>query len=187
MIKKLFLIATLCFSSVSLMAQDAPYPYKWGAGAEYGYGSALNPYTVRGQYYFNKYLTWDFLQYRMGIDFNNAYDSRDYSMTNALTTGLRVYTPTFGPGMKAFAAAGAGWGHYFTWDKAEHFLGKVDHCSKTHNFAADFSAGLFVWHGIYLSYSYQLLHNNSRGNYGNHFFNLGVEFGSMPAKWFKTK
>lgn len=186
MIKKTLLLAALCLSATAVMAQvkNPCEKYDFGYDLGYGYDSSFNM-AIRGQWHLNKYITWDMLQWRWAEDFNNSYDFHKYSMTNALTTGLRVYTPTFGPGMKAFAAAGAGWGHYFTWDKAEHFLGKVDHCSKTHNFAADFSAGLFVWHGIYLSYGYQLLHNNSRGNYGNHFINIGIELGSMPAKWFE--
>lgn len=189
MIKKIILIAALSLSTSSLMAQEneyITYPFKWGMGMEFGYGSDSHfDIAVRGQYYINKYLTWDALQLR-AIDFGkNTIDNRDYSERGSLTTGLRAYSPTFGPGLKAFASAGAGWGIYYTWDKPEKKftpIWKNHYYNVTHNLAADFSAGLFVWNFLYVSYGCQLLHNNTRGNDVNHFVNVGVEFGSLKIK-----
>lgn len=187
--KKIILIAALCLSTSSIMAQEneyITYPFKWGMGMEFGYGSDSHfDIAVRGQYYINKYLTWDALQLR-AIDFGkNTIDNRDYSERGLFTTGLRAYTPTFGPGLKAFASAGAGWGIYYTWDKPEKKftpIWKNHFYNVTHNLAADFSAGLFVWNCLYVSYGCQLLHNNTRGNDVNHFVNVGVEFGSLKFK-----
>lgn len=189
MIKKIILLAALCLSTSSAMAQEdsyITYPFKWGAGVEFGYGSDSHfDIAVRGQYYINKYLTWDALQLR-AIDFGkNTIDNRDYSERGSLTTGLRAYTPTFGPGLKAFASVGTGWGMYYTWDKPEKKftpIWKNHFYNVTHNLAADFSAGLFVWNCLYVSYGCQLLHNNTRGNDVNHFVNVGVEFGSFKFK-----
>lgn len=187
MMKKFILMAALCLSTSSLRAQEDGYmtwPYKWGVGAEFGYGSDSHfDIAVRGQYYINKYLTWDALQLR-AIDFGkNTIDNRDYSERGSLSTGLRAYTPTFGPGLKAFASAGAGWGIYYTWDKPEKIklFQKVPRYNVTHNLAADFSAGFF-WNCLYVSYGCQLLHNNNRGNDICHFVNIGVEIGSIRIK-----
>lgn len=187
MIKKFFLMAGLCLCTTDVVAQvENPLGNAdFGLEYSYGYDSSFSM-AYRGQWHLNKYFTWDVLKWRMSGDFNNDYDSHKQSMTNALTTGFRAYTPTFGPGMKFFASTGAGWGYYSTFDKPEKkwsWKGPKRY-NKTHNLAADFSAGLFVWHGLYVSYDYQLLHNNSRGNHGNHFINIGVEIGSFPAKWF---
>lgn len=188
MTKKIILMAAFCLSTSSLMAQEneyITYPFKWGAGVEFGYGSDSHfDIAYRGQYYINKYLTWDALQFRVIGFGKNTIDNRDYSERGSLTTGLRAYTPTFGPGLKAFASAGAGWGIYYTWDKPEKIklFQKVPRYNVTHNLAADFSAGLFVWNCLYVSYGCQLLHNNTRGNDVNHFVNVGVEFGSFKFK-----
>lgn len=186
MIKKTLLIAALALSATSLWAQEElqPYPYKWGAGIELGYGTALDV-SVRGQYYINKHLTWDAFQVRAIQNFNNTVDANKYLNSSAITTGLRAYTPTFGPSLKGFAAAGVGWGYYWTTNK---FFSTVwsDSASKTtHNLAADFSAGIFIGKGFYLSYACQLLHNGSRGNLVNHFVNLGFEIGSLRLKNWK--
>lgn len=183
--KKTFLLAALCLSATAVMAQVKNPFEKYDLGIElgYGYDSSFNV-AIRGQWHFNKYLTWDMLQIRRASDFNNTYDSHKWSDTYAITTGLRVYTPTFGPDMKLFASAATGWGYYYTCDKPEKWYKESKKYNKTHNLDADFSGGLF-WKCLYISYSYQLLHNNSRGNYGNHFINIGIELGSMPAKWFK--
>lgn len=185
MIKKIILLAALCLCTTGIFAQvkNPCEKYDFGLELGYGYDSSLNG-VFRGQWHLNKYITWDMLQWRWAQDLNNAYDSHKFSMTNALTTGLRVYTPTFGPGMKLFASTGAGWGHYCTWDKPEKkwsWKGPEKY-NKTNNLAADFGGGLF-WQCFYISYNYQHLHNNSRGNYGNHFINIGIEFGSIPTKW----
>lgn len=182
MIKKTLLIAAFSLSTVSLWAQEElqPYPLKWGAGIDLGYGTALD-LTMRGQYYINKHLTWDVLQLRLLRDFSNNIDTKKYLTGVSFTTGLRAYTPTFGPNLKAFAAAGVGCGYYHTQNK--FFAMKSAYIfNETYNLAADFSAGLFVWQGIYVSYDCQLLHNGSRGNHIDHFVNLGFELGSFRLK-----
>lgn len=182
MIKKFFLITTLCLCASSAMAQKTEsYPYKLGLGMAFGYGSALD-FTIRAQYHFNKHVTWDMLQFKDAEDFNSHIDNHNYSESMSLTTGLRAYTPTFGRGFKAFASAGVGWGRYHTMDKAIFFRPTADFYNKTHNLAADFSTGLFVWQGVYVSYNCQLLHNNGRGNHVNHFANIGFELGSFKLK-----
>lgn len=176
MIKKTLLIAALALSATSLWAQEGRggYPYKYGAGFDFGYGTGLNA-AVRGQYYINKNLTWDFLQYRGFLDFNNTLDSHDYFNALSLTSGLRAYTPEFGRHFKAFAAAGVGWGFSYTNDKGEGWT----LYNKTHNFAADLSAGLFVYGGLYVSYGCYILHNGSSGNRVDHAVSVGFEFGSV--------
>lgn len=175
MIKKTLLIAALVLSASSLWAQEGRggYPYKCGMGADFGYGTALNV-GVRGQYYINKNLTWDFLQYRAIGDFNNTLDSHDYFNALSLTSGLRAYTPEFGRHFKAFAAAGMGWGFSYTNDKGESTW-----YNKTHNFATDLSAGLFVWGGLYVGYNCQIIHNGSCGTRVDHAATVGFEFGSV--------
>lgn len=188
MMKKIILIAALCLSTSSVMAQEneyLTYPFKWGGGVELGYATAMDV-SVRGQYYINKHLTWDVLQLRVARDFNNKLDTHDNRSSLLLGTGLRVYSPSFGPGLKVFAAASPGWGMFFTYDsdiKDELFHKHQNrHYNKTHNFAADFSAGIFVWQGLYVSYGCQLLHNGSKGNVVNHFANIGFELGSFKFK-----
>lgn len=186
MIKKIIILAAFCLSTSSVMAQEV-YPYKWGGGIEFNAGSgAAFGATFRGQYYINKYLTWDMLQFRAYSEINNRIDSHDWSEEFSLTTGLRAYTPTFGPGLKAFAAGGVGYGFYHTYDKPEKWWGsprwKTDFYSSTHNLSADLSAGLFVWQGVYVSYGCQIFHNNSRGNHIDHLFNIGFELGSFKFK-----
>lgn len=184
MIRKIILITALCLSASALKAQEtsySPYPYRLGLGMEFGYGSAFD-FTIRAQYHFNKYITWDILQLRDAEDFSSHIDTHKCSELMSLTTGVHAYSPSFGHGFKGFASAGMGWGYYQTMDKAIFFRPTADSYSKTHNFAADFSAGLFVWQGVYVSYGCQLLHNNSHGNQVNHFANIGFELGSFKFK-----
>lgn len=188
MMKKIILMAALCLSTSSVMAQEneyLTYPFKWGAGVELGYATAADE-VIRGQYYINKYLTWDVLQLRVARDLNNKLDTHDNRSSLLLGTGLRVYSPSFGPGLKVFAAASPGWGYYYTYDTGKHAekINKYRYrtYNKTHNFAADFSAGIFVWQGLYVSYGCQLLHNGSKGNVVDHFVNVGFELGSLKFK-----
>lgn len=176
MIKKTLLIAALVLSASSLWAQEGRggYPYKYGAGFDFGYGTGLNA-GVRGQYYINKNLTWDFLQLRGITDFNNPVDTHDYFNALSLTSGLRAYTPEFGPHLKAFAAAGLGWGFSYTSDKGKGWT----LYNKTHNFAADLSAGLFVWGGLYVGYNCHIIHNGSCGTRVDHAATVGFELGSV--------
>lgn len=181
MIKKIIILAALCLSTTSVMAQEENPFKKFDIGFELGYASALD-IGVRFQNHFNKHLTWDMIQVRTAQDYSNTLDANKYLSTWSISTGLRAYTPTFSPGFKAFAAAGLGWGYYHTTD---HFISPIFDTSgknKTHNLAADFSAGLFVWQGVYVSYGCQIFHNNSRGNHIDHLFNIGFELGSFKFK-----
>lgn len=152
--KKLFILSAMLFSASSLFAQkDGGFKM----AAELGAGTELE-IGARGQYQFNKYLAWDVLSAKYAYDYNNHGDFNEFT----IETGLRGFTPTFGPDMKAFAAIDLGYG--LCWDK---------HWNNS-NFAMDFTAGLYVWKGLYMGYGLGLLHNH--GNHKDHLFRIGYEF-----------
>lgn len=152
--KKLFILSAMLLSASSLFAQkDGGFKM----AAELGVGTELEV-GARGQYQFNKYLAWDVLSAKYAYDYNNHGDFNEFT----IETGLRGFTPTFGPDMKAFAAIDLGYGVMF--DSNYH----------TNCFAMDFTAGLYVWKGLYMGYGLGLLHNH--GNHKDHLFRIGYEF-----------
>ena len=78
-----------------------------------------------------------------------------------LQTGVRGFTPTFGKGLKAFAAFDLGYG--VAWKNA----------SSSH-FALDITIGSYVWNGLYVGYGIGPLCGN--GNHTDHLLKIGYEF-----------
>ncbi|MDO4211351.1 MAG: hypothetical protein Q4D23_06510 [Bacteroidales bacterium] len=152
--KKLFILATMALCASSLFAQNdggLKMALEAGAGTEVELGA-------RGQYQLNKYLAWDVLGAKYAYDYNKHGDFNEFT----LETGLRGFTPTFGPGIKAFAAIDLGYG--IMWRDGN-----------TSCFAMDFTTGIYVTRNIYMGYGLGLLHKDG-GNHKDHLFRIGFEF-----------
>jgi len=153
--KFLSLIAVMMLSATSLMAQN---PDKgWSAAAELGVGSELE-LGVRGQYNFNKYIAWDVLNLKYAYDYGDGYDWNEFS----LQTGVRGFSPEFGPNMKGFAALDLGYGVIF------------DHGHNLSCFALDFTLGLYLYKGLYAGYGFGGMFND--GSHKDHEFRIGYNF-----------
>ena len=59
---------------------------------------------VRAQYEFNKYLAWDVASVKYAFDYGDDCNAHEWEVT----TGLRGFSPTFGPKLRAFAALDLG-------------------------------------------------------------------------------
>lgn len=152
--KILTLSAMMMLGTASMAAENFTKGLNWAAEA--GVGTELE-LGLRAQYQFNKYLAWDVLHAKYAYDYNEHHDFNELT----LTTGLRGFTPTFGPGLKAFAAIDLGYG--LMWKDGN-----------SSNFAMDFTTGLYVWKGLYMGYGLGLLHHD--GNHKDHLFRIGYEF-----------
>lgn len=141
--------------AATVNAQDMK---KVSFAAELGVGTELE-LGGRVQYNFNKYLAWDVL----GAKY--AYDWRDKSLNNEITiqTGIRAFSPTFGPDMKAFAAIDMGYGADFedgyNWNA----------------FALDFTVGLHVYKGLYMGYGFGGMFHDGHIPH-DHVFRIGYNF-----------
>ncbi len=154
--KKIFsLIAVMLLGATSLFAQNPDKGLSWavegGIGSEFEIGG-------RAQYNFNKYVAWDILNAKYAYDYNKHGDGNELTFT----TGVRGFSPTFGPNLKAFAALDLGYGLAF------------DGNYNDSNFALDFTIGLYVWKGLYAGYGLGLLSNN--GNHKDHLVRVGYNF-----------
>jgi len=153
--KKFFaIIATTLLCATSLMAQEENKGFSFAAEA--GIGSEFE-IGARAEYGLNKYLSWDALHVKYAYDWNQGGDWNELT----LTTGLRGYTPTFGPGVKAFAALDLGYGLTFNGDWSNS------------NFALDFTIGI-KYKNWYAGYGLGTLHND--GTHKDHLFRLGLNF-----------
>ena len=150
--KFLLMIAVVLLGASSLKAQSLK-DIKWAA--EVGVGSELE-LGVRTQYNFNEYLAWDVLHVKYAYDYNKYDDWSEISFT----TGLRGFSPSFGPDVKAFAAVDLGYGGMFS-----------DYVSC---FAMDFTVGLQIKEHLYLGYGLGLMHHD--GNHKDHLFRIGWTF-----------
>ncbi len=150
--KFLLMIAVVLLGASSLKAQSLK-DIKWAA--EVGVGSELE-LGVRTQYNFNEYLAWDVLHVKYAFDYNEYNNFSEISFT----TGLRGFSPSFGPDLKAFTAIDLGYGGTFDpYDSA---------------FAMDFTVGLQFKEHLYFGYGLGLMHHH--GNHKDHLFRIGWTF-----------
>lgn len=131
-----------------------------GWAVEGGIGSELE-LGGRAQYGFNKYLAWDVLNVKYAFDYGKDVNAHEWE----LTTGLRGFSPSFGPNLKAFAALDLGYGGIKV---AE------DHVDAAHCFALDFTVGLQVYKGLYLGYGFGGLFKD--GSHKDHLLRVGYMF-----------
>lgn len=127
---------------------------------EGGIGSELE-LGARAQYDFNKYLAWDVASVKYAFDYGDDSNAHEWEVT----TGLRGFSPTFGPKLRAFAALDLGYGGI----KAAE-----DHVDAVHCFALDFTIGLQVYKGLYLGYGFGGLFND--GSHKDHLLRVGWMF-----------
>lgn len=154
--KFLLMIAVVLLGASSLQAQSVN-DLKWAA--EVGVGTELE-LGARAQYNFSEYLAWDVLHFKYAFDYNDGGNWNEMS----LTTGLRGFSPSFGPDLKAFAAIDLGYGGMFG-----GIFSKYDS-----NFAMDFTVGLQIKEHLYLGYGLGLMHHH--GNHKDHLFRIGWTF-----------
>ncbi len=154
--KFLTLVVVALMSCTAVMAQKEKgltWAVEGGIGSELELGG-------RAQYGLCKYLAWDVL---------NAKYAFDYTGKNAheweLTTGVRAFSPSFGPNLKAFAALDLGYGGIKV---AE------DGYDAAHCFALDFTIGLQVYKGLYLGYGFGGLFKD--GSHKDHLLRIGYMF-----------
>ena len=138
--KFLLMIAVVLLGASSLKAQSLK-SFNWAA--EVGVGTELE-LGVRAQHNFNEYLAWDVLHVKYAYDYNN-----DNRSEISFTTGLRGFSPSFGPDVKAFAAVDLGYGGMFS---------EYVSC-----FAMDFTIGLQIKEHLYLGYGLGLMHHDGIG------------------------
>lgn len=151
--KKIFtMMAALLLGASSMMAQKdgVRVAIEAGAGTELEVGA-------RAEYGFSKYLSWDILHAKYAWDYNKDYNFNEFT----LTTGLRGFSPSFGPNLKAFAAIDLGYGVTF-----RDFT--------THNFALDFTVGLNLGKDWYVGYGLGYMAND--GKHKDHLFRIGYYF-----------
>lgn len=142
------LLAIAPLSAQNIM-QDATWSFEAGVGSELEMG-------LRAQRNFNEYVSWDILHAKYAFDYNKGGNFNELT----LTTGIRGYSPSFGPDLKAFAALDLGYG--LSWPDAYS------------NFALDFSLGVYVWRNVYVGYGLGLLHHTD--NHKDHVLRVGIDF-----------
>ncbi len=150
--KFLLMISVMMLSVSSLKAQELK---GFNVAAEVGVGNELE-LGLRAQHNFSEYLAWDVLHVKYAYDYNKHGDFSEIS----LTTGLRGFSPSFGPDVRAFAAVDLGYGGMWS-----------DYVSA---FAMDFTIGLQVKEHLYLGYGLGLMHHD--GNHKDHLFRIGWMF-----------
>lgn len=159
--KLLTLIVVALMGSTVMMAQKEK-GLTWAV--EGGVGSELEV-GARAQYGFNKYLAWDVLSVKYAFDYGKDFFPDSNAHEWELTTGLRGFSPSFGPNLKAFAAIDLGYGGLKV---AE------EHIDATHCFALDVTVGLQVYKGLYLGYGFGGLFHD--GNHKDHLLRVGWIF-----------
>lgn len=155
--KLMILMVAVLMGSTTMMAQKEKgltWAVEGGIGSELELGG-------RAQYNFNQYLAWDVLNVKYAFDWGDHANAHEWE----LTTGLRGYSPSFGPNLKVFAALDLGYGGIKV---AE------DHVDATHCFALDFTVGLQVYKGLYLGYGFGGLFND--GSHKDHLLRVGYTF-----------
>lgn len=152
--KILSLVAFMMLITTTAFAQDKE---KLSWHGEAGIGSEIE-IGARVQYNFNQYVSWDMLHAKYAFDYNKGGNFSEIS----LTTGVRGYSPTFGPEMKAFAAFDLGYGMAF------------DNYFHSNHFAIDFTIGLQYKKNLYFGYGLGSLRSN--GAHKDHLLRIGWNF-----------
>lgn len=152
--KKIFALATALWLGAA--AAQAQKPDGLSFAAEAGVGTEAEV-GLRAEYKLEKWLSWDVLHAKY------AYDYGDYAVHEiTLTTGLRAFTPTFGPKLRGFAALDLGYGRMF---KDGDGLNA---------FALDLTVGVQVTPKLYLGYGFGLLAKD--GSHKDHLLRIGYNF-----------
>ncbi len=156
--KKLLTLMVVALMGTTMAMAQKEKGFGWAV--EGGIGSELE-LGGRAQYGFNKYLAWDVLNVKYAFDYGKDVNAHEWE----LTTGLRGFSPSFGPNLKAFAALDLGYGGLKV---AE------DHADAVHCFALDFTVGLQVYKGLYLGYGFGGLFKD--GSHKDHLLRVGYMF-----------
>ncbi len=154
--KKFLIIAAMMASATSLMAQKANNGLSWaletGIGTEWEIGG-------RAQYALNNWLSWDVVNAKYALDFNDNYNWNEFTVQ----TGLRGFSPTFGPNLKAFLGLDLGYGLMWKDGNSSHF-------------ALDVTAGLYVWKNVYMGYGFGMMTGDNDWKHKDHLFRIGFDF-----------
>lgn len=152
----IMLVAALmsCTTAMAKMDKDITWAAEVGAGSELELGG-------RAQYNFCPYLAWDILNLKYAFDYDKHLNAHEWE----LTTGLRAFSPSFGPNLKGFAALDLGYGGI---KYAEEYIDAA-HC-----FALDFTIGLQISDKVYFGYGFGGLFKD--GNHKDHLFRIGYNF-----------
>ncbi|HBC28283.1 MAG TPA: hypothetical protein DC006_01070 [Prevotellaceae bacterium] len=158
MMKKLLTLVVLALMGTTMAMAQKEKGLGWAV--EGGIGSELE-LGGRAQYGFNQYLAWDVLNVKYAFDYGKDFNAHEWE----LTTGLRGFSPSFGPNLKAFAALDLGYGGQKI---------ATDGIDAAHCFALDFTVGLQVYKGLYLGYGFGGLFKN--GSHKDHLLRVGYMF-----------
>lgn len=155
--KKFIAIAAVACAAMQAQAQDIVKGMRFGA--EFGIGTQVE-LNVRGEYAFNKYLSWDVLtvKYAHELDDPNANKL-------GFKTGLRGYTPNLFSNIRALMAIDLGYTGFTA----------PDYDDWSNAFGMDLTVGLNVYKGLYLGYGFSFDHNK-HGNGKDHTFRVGYLF-----------
>ena len=156
--KKLMLLVVVALMSTTMAMAQMEKVFSWAV--EGGFGSEFE-IGGRIQKNFNQYLAWDVVNLKYAFDYGNHLNAHEWE----LTTGLRGFSPSFGPNLKAFAAIDLGYGGMKVTE---------DHADAVHCFALDFTVGLQVYKGLYLGYGFGGLFND--GSHKDHLLRIGYMF-----------
>ena len=152
--KILSMVVVMLLGVASMQAQNPDkglsFALETGIGSEWELGA-------RAQYNFNKYVAWDVVNLKYALDYNNHGNWNEFT----IQTGVRGFSPTFGPDMKAFAALDLGYGNM--WKNGN-----------TSCFALDFTLGLYLYKGLYAGYGFGTLIND--GSHHDHLLRIGYNF-----------
>ena len=155
--KKLMVLAMVALMSTTMAMAQKDKSFNWAV--EGGIGSEIE-LGGRIQKNFNQYLAWDVVNLKYAFDYTGA-NAHEWE----LTTGLRGFSPSFGPNLKAFAAIDLGYGGLKATESG---------CDAVHCFALDFTVGLQVYKGLYLGYGFGGLFND--GSHKDHLLRIGWMF-----------
>ena len=153
--KILSMVVVMLLGVASMQAQNPDkglsFAVETGIGTEWELGA-------RAQYNFNKYVAIDILNLKYALDYNEHGNWNEFT----IQTGVRGFSPTFGPDMKAFAALDLGYGNMW-----KH--------GNTSCFALDFTLGLYLYKGLYAGYGFGTL-NHDGFNHHDHLLRIGYNF-----------
>lgn len=155
--KIMALLAIVLLGTTSMMAQER-IKNETKFGAELGIGSELE-LGLRGELQLNDYLSWDILHAKYARDWQKNWSFNELS----LTTGVRAYSPEFGPDLKAFGALDLGYGLMFKGGSGS-----------TSCFALDFTLGIQINEHWYAGYGFGMMSHD--GAHKDHLLRVGYCF-----------
>ena len=156
--KKTIALAAIACAAMQMQAQDIANGMRFGA--EFGIGTQVE-LNVRGEYAFNKYLSWDVLtaKYAHELDDPNANKI-------GIKTGLRGYSPVLFSNVRALMAIDLGYTGS-TWEESDW----------NSAFGMDLTVGLNVYKGLYFGYGFSF-DRYKHGKDKDHTFRIGYLFES---------